>query len=220
MNEKLNENENKNSINNNINENINDSYSNLLKKYEDNKKSIKEFEGYLRNLLSIANESQFEYYPQIKSGLEKIKFLVEDNVKCKDLLLKEYEKTTSLEEEEENLNKDIEHNKEILSKSEKGRQVIEKYQLISNISTLSEEIDKYSEINNDKINVIELSKNNNSVNKLMKEIEQLKNENELLKNLNNTIEENKVFDKIDDENKGIFSCMNSVKDKFYINFKW
>ena len=212
------ENPSKNSINNNINENI-DNYSNLQKKYEENKKSIKEFEGYLRNLLSIANESKFEYYSQIKSGLEKIKYLVEDNVKCKDLLLKEYEKTSSLEQEEENLNKDIEHNKEILSKTEKGREVIEKYQLISNISTLSEEIDKYSEINNDEINVIELSKNSNSVNKLMKEIESLKNENELLKNLNNTIEENKVFDKVDEENKGIFSCMNSVKDKFYINFK-
>ena len=214
----MHDNQNKNSINNNISEKI-DNYSNLQKKYEENKKSIKEFEGYLRNLLSIANESQFEYYSQIKSGLEKIKYLVEDNVKCKDLLLKEYEKTSSLEQEEENLNKDIEHNKEILSKTEKGREVIEKYQLISNISTLSEEIDKYSEINNDEINVIELSKNPNSVNKLMKEIEHLKNENELLKNLNNEIEENKVFDKVDEENKGIFSCMNSVKDKFYINFK-
>ena len=208
-----------NNINLNINENITDSYSTLLKKYEDNKRSIKEFEGYLRNLLSIANESQFEYYSQIKSGLEKIKYLIEDNVKCKDLLLKEYEKTKALQEEEENLNKDIEHNKEILNKSQKGREVIEKYQLISNISTLSEEIDKYSEINNDEINVIELSKNSNSVNKLMKEIEQLKSENELLKNLNNTTEDNKVFDKIDEDNKGIFSCMNSVKDKFYINFK-
>ena len=218
MNEKYKDNTNKNSINN-INENINESFSNLQKKYEDNKRSIKEFECYLRNLLSIANESQFEYYPQIKSGLEKIKYLVEDNVKCKELLLKEYEKTTALEQEEENLNKDIEHNKKILSKSEKGREVIEKYQLISNISTLSEEIDKYSEINNDEINVIELSKNSNSIKKLNKEIEQLKNENELLKNLNNSIEENKVFDKVDEENKGIFSCMNSVKDKFYINFK-
>ena len=217
MNEKYNDSANKNSINN-INENILDSYSNLQKKYEDNKRSIKEFEGYLRNLLSIANESQFEYYPQIKSGLEKIKFLVEDNVKCKDLLLKEYEKASALEREEDNLNKDIEHNKEILSKSEKGREIIEKYQLISNISTLSEEIDKYSEINNDEINVIELSKNSNSINKLNKEIDQLKSENELLKNLINTIEDNKVFDKVE-ENKGMFSCMNSVKDKFYINFK-
>ena len=199
MNEKYNDSANKNSINN-INENILDSYSNLQKKYEDNKRSIKEFEGYLRNLLSIANESQFEYYPQIKSGLEKIKFLVEDNVKCKDLLLKEYEKASALEREEDNLNKDIEHNKEILSKSEKGREVIEKYQLISNISTLSEEIDKYSEINNDEINVIELSKNTNSINKLNKEIDQLKSENELLKNLINTIEDNKVFDRVE-ENK-------------------
>ena len=219
MNEKYIENTNKNSINYNINENSNDSFSNLQKKFEENKKSIKEFECYLRSLLSIAKESQFEYYPQIKSGLEKIKYLVEDNVKCKDLLLKEYEKKTSLEQEEENLNKDIEHNKQILCRNDKGKEVIEKYQLISNISTLSEEIDKYSEINNDEINVLELSKNTNGIKKLKNEIEQLRSENELLKNLNNTIEENKVFDKVDEENKGIFSCMNSVKDKYYINFK-
>ena len=188
------------------------------KKFEDNKKSIKELEDDLRNLLSIAKESQFEYYSQIKSGLEKIKFLVEDNVECKDLLLKEYEKTKQLQQEEENLDKDIQHNKEILCKSEKGKTIIEKYQLISNISTLSEEIDKYSEINNDLINVIELGKSEQGINKLNKEIETLKNENEILKDLNNIIPENKVFDK-KEENKGIFSCMNKTNDKFNISFK-
>ena len=195
-----------------------DSYVLLQKKYEDNKKSIKELEDDLRNLLSIAKESQFEYYSQIKSGLEKIKFLVEDNVECKDLLLKEYEKTKQLQQEEENLDKDIQHNKEILCKTEKGKSIIEKYQLISNISTLSEEIDKYSEINNDFINVIELGKTDHGINKLNKEIEALKNENEILKNLNNETMENKIFDK-NEEQKGIFSCMNKVNDKFNISFK-
>ena len=195
-----------------------DSYILLQKKYDDNKKKIRELEEDLRNLLGIAKESKFEYYSQIKSGLEKIKFLVEDNVESKDLLLKEYEKTKQLQQEEENLDKDIQHNKEILCKSEKGKTIIEKYQLISNISTLSEEIDKYSEINNDEINVIELGKNEKGVNKLKKEIEFLKNENDILKNLNNIIPENKVFDK-KEENKGIFSCMNKTNDKFNISFK-
>ena len=195
-----------------------DSYTLLNKKYQDNKKSIKELEDDLRNLLGIAKESKFEYYSQIKSGLEKIKFLVEDNVESKDLLLKEYEKTKQLQQEEENLDKDYQHNKEILCKSEKGRAIIEKYQLISNLSTLSDEIDKYSEINNDEINVIELGKNEKGVNKLKKEIEFLKNENDILKNLNNIIPENKVFDK-KEENKGIFSCMNKTNDKFNISFK-
>ena len=195
-----------------------DSYALLQKKFEDNKKSIKELEDDLRNLLSIAKESQFEYYSQIKSGLEKIKFLVEDNVECKDLLLKEYEKTKQLQQEEENLDKDIQHNKEILFKTEKGKSIIEKYQLISNISTLSEEIDKYSEINNDFINVIELGKTDHGINKLNKEIEALKNENEILKNLNNETMDNKIFDK-KEEQKGIFSCMNKVNDKFNISFK-
>ena len=195
-----------------------DSYTLLQKKFEDNKKSIKELEDDLRNLLSIAKESQFEYYSQIKSGLEKIKFLVEDNVECKDLLLKEYEKTKQLQQEEENLDKDIQHNKEILFKTEKGKSIIEKYQLISNISTLSEEIDKYSEINNDFINVIELGKTDHGINKLNKEIEALKNENEILKNLNNETMDNKIFDK-NEEQKGIFSCMNKVNDKFNISFK-
>ena len=188
------------------------------KKLIKQKKKIRELEEDLRNLLGIAKESKFEYYSQIKSGLEKIKFLVEDNVESKDLLLKEYEKTKQLQQEEENLDKDIQHNKEILCKSEKGKTIIEKYQLISNISTLSEEIDKYSEINNDEINVIELGKNEKGVNKLKKEIEFLKNENDILKNLNNIIPENKVFDK-KEENKGIFSCMNKTNDKFNISFK-
>ena len=195
-----------------------DSYALLQKKFEDNKKSIKELEDDLRNLLSIAKESQFEYYSQIKSGLEKIKFLVEDNVECRDLLLKEYEKTKQLQQEEEILDKDIQHNKEILCKTEKGKSIIEKYQLISNISTLSEEIDKYSEINNDEINVIELGKSELGINKLKKEIEALKNENEILKNLNNETMENKIFDK-NEEQKRIFSCMNKVNDKFNISFK-
>jgi len=195
-----------------------DSYIMLQKKFEENKRSIKELEDDLRNLLGIAKESQFEYYSQIKSGLEQIKFLVEDNVECRDLLLKEYEKTKQLQQEEENLDKDIQHNKEILCKNEKGKAIIEKYQLISNISTLSEEIDKYSEINNDEINVIELGKSELGINKLKKEIEALKNENEILKNLNNETMENKIFDK-NEEQKGIFSCMNKVNDKFNISFK-
>lgn len=199
-------------------ENNLDTYPQLLKKYEENQNSIKEFEGYLRNLLSIANESQLEYSGQIKSGLEKIKYLVEDNVTCKDLLLKEYEKNKLLEIEEEELNKTIEHNKEIMSKNEKGRAIIEKYQLISNISTLSEEIDKYSEMNNEGVNIIEMSKQPNSYNKLLAEIEQLKYENELLKNLNSYTEDNKAFDKIED-NKGFFSCMSNIRDKYSINFK-
>jgi len=195
-----------------------DSYVLLQKKYDDNKNSIKELEDDLRNLLGIAKESKFEYYSQIKSGLEKIKFLVEDNVESKDLLLKEYEKTKQLQQEEENLEKDIQHNKEILCKNEKGKAIIEKYQLISNLSTLSEEIDKYSEINNDEINAIELGKNERGLIKLKKEIETLKNENEILKNLANETIENKIFDK-NEESKGIFSCMNKVNDKFNISFK-
>ena len=150
-----------------------DSYTLLHKKYEDNKKSIKELEDDLRNLLGIAKESKFEYYSQIKSGLEQIKYLFEDNVEFKDLLIKEYERAKQLQQEEENLDKDIQHNKEILCKSEKGKAIIEKYQLISNISTLSDEIDKYSEINNDEIKVLELGKNEKDVNKLKREIEML-----------------------------------------------
>ena len=72
-----------------------DSYTILQKKFSDNKKSIKELEDDLRNLLGIAKESKFEYYSQIKSGLEKIKFLVEENVEFKDLLIKEFEKSNN-----------------------------------------------------------------------------------------------------------------------------
>ena len=114
-----------------------DSYIALQKKFEENKKSIKELEDDLRNLLGIAKESQFEYYSQIKSGLEKIKFLVEDNVECRDLLLKEYEKTKQLQQEEENLDKDIQHNKEILCKNEKGKKEYKKTILTNNLNYIT-----------------------------------------------------------------------------------
>ena len=66
--------------------------------------------------------------------------------------------------------------------------------------------------------MIELGKTDHGINKLNKEIEALKNENEILKNLNNETMDNKIFDK-NEEQKGIFSCMNKVNDKFNISFK-
>ena len=45
--------------------------SELNQKLITNDRAIKEFEGHLRSLLNIANESELEYAYQIQKGLEK-----------------------------------------------------------------------------------------------------------------------------------------------------
>ena len=52
----------------------------------------------------------------------------------------------------------------------KGKEIVEKQQLLSNITMLSNEVDKYSEMNNNLINVIKIKENENSYIKLIEEI--------------------------------------------------
>ena len=82
-----------------LQESFNDSdITDLKNKISNNEKTIKEFESHLRSLLTIAKETELDYSFQIQKGLEKIKYLVEDNVTSKRLLLKEYKKGEELEE--------------------------------------------------------------------------------------------------------------------------
>jgi DNA repair exonuclease SbcCD ATPase subunit len=189
----------------------------IKKKIVKNDKSIKEFEGHLRSLLSITNESELEYSYQVQKGLEKLKYLIEDNITSKRLLMKEYKRGEELENEIKNLKQNFEKNKNILNKSEKGKLLLEKQNLLSNIDTLSNEIDKYSEENNNLINIIKM--NENTFNKLNQDIEKLKQENEILLNILNYVELNKVF-AYENKNNNIFSCMgNNQENKYSMNFK-
>ena len=80
-----------------LQESFNDSdITDLKNKISNNEKTIKEFESHLRSLLTIAKETELDYSFQIQKGLEKIKYLVEDNVTSKRLLLKEYKKGEEL----------------------------------------------------------------------------------------------------------------------------
>ena len=189
----------------------------IKKKIVKNDKSIKEFEGHLRSLLSITNESELEYSYQVQKGLEKLKYLIEDNITSKRLLMKEYKRCEELENEIKSLKQNFEKNKNILNKSEKGKLLLEKQNLLTKIDTLSNEIDKYSEENNNLINIIKM--NENTFNKLNSDIEKLKQENEILLNILNYVELNKVFD-YENKNNNIFSCMgNNQENKYSMNFK-
>jgi hypothetical protein len=207
-------NENLNLTNKNYNSN---EISEIKKKILKNEKSIKEFEGHLRSLLSITNESELEYSFQVQKGLEKLKYLIEDNITSKRLLMKEYKRGEELENEIKNLKQNFEENKNFLNKSEKGKLLLEKQNLLTNIDTLSNEIDKYSEENNHLINIIKM--NENTFQKLNEDIEKLKKENDILFNILNYVELNKVFD-YENKNNNIFSCMgNNQENKYSMNFK-
>ena len=202
-------NENYNLTNKNYNSN---EISEIKKKILKNEKSIKEFEGHLRSLLSITNESELEYSFQVQKGLEKLKYLIEDNITSKRLLMKEYKRGEELENEIKNLKQNFEENKNFLNKSEKGKLLLEKQNLLTNIDTLSNEIDKYSEENNHLINIIKM--NENTFQKLNEDIEKLKKENDILFNILNYVELNKVFN-FEDKSSNFFSCMGNGQDNKY-----
>jgi hypothetical protein len=198
-----------------LQESFNDNDINDLKnKISYNEKTIKEFESHLRSLLTIAKESELDYAFQVQKGLEKIKYLVEDNVTSKRLLLKEYKKGEELEKEINKLNKEIEENNNVLKNNEKGKAIIEKHQLLSNINTLSNEIDKLSEINNQNIKIIKMKDNPKNYNKLMEEIDKIKQENDSLMNVINYVELNKVFN-FEEKSNNFFSCMGNGEDIKY-----
>ena len=198
-----------------LQESFNDNDINDLKnKISYNEKAIKEFESHLRSLLTIAKESELDYAFQVQKGLEKIKYLVEDNVTSKRLLLKEYKKGEELEKEINKLNKEIEENNNVLKNNEKGKAIIEKHQLLSNINTLSNEIDKLSEINNQNIKIIKMKDNPKNYNKLMEEIDKIKQENDSLMNVINYVELNKVFN-FEDKSSNFFSCMGNGQENKY-----
>ena len=198
-----------------LQESFNDNDINDLKnKISYNEKAIKEFESHLRSLLTIAKESELDYAFQVQKGLEKIKYLVEDNVTSKRLLLKEYKKGEELEKEINKLNKEIEENNNVLKNNEKGKAIIEKHQLLSNINTLSNEIDKLSEINNQNIKIIKMKDNPKNYNKLMEEIDKIKQENDSLMNVINYVELNKVFN-FEEKSSNFFSCMGNGQENKY-----
>ena len=193
--------------------------SELNQKLITNDRAIKEFEGHLRSLLNIANESELEYAYQIQKGLEKIRYLIEDNITSKHMLLKEIKKGEDLENELKQITEGLEKTKKNLEKDTKGRNILEKNQLMNNISMLSNEVDKYSEMNNNLINVIKAKERPANYAAMLEEIHQLKEENKKLLNVINHIELNKVFGFESEKNRNMFSCMSNPQDnKYSLNF--
>lgn len=193
--------------------------SDLKKKIRANANQIKEFEGHLRSLLNIANESELEYAIQVQKGLEKIKYLIEDNITSKHMLLKEIKKGEDLENEIQRISEEMEKNKTALEKDVKGKEILEKNQLLSNISMLSNEVDKYSEMNNNMINILRAKEKPANYAALLEEMHQLKQENKKLLNVINHVELNKVFTFDTEIKRNFFSCMSNPRDNQYsLNF--
>lgn len=191
----------------------------MRKRIQSNDKAIHEFEGHLRSLLAIAKETEIDYAYQIKMGIEKIKFLVEDNVISKRMLLKEYKRGEEIQKEIDALTNEIEKNNHIMQSNndQKGKMIVEKYQLLNNLGTITNEIDKYSEINNNYIKALQAKERPNKYVKLLEEIEKLKKENMRLRIIVEKIELNKAFD-FDQDNQiksSLFSCMGKTADSAF-----
>lgn len=196
-----------------------DDITDYKKKMKANANQIKEFEGHLRSLLNIANESELEYAIQVQKGLEKIKYLIEDNITSKHMLLKEMKIGEDLENEIQRTNEEMEKNKTALEKDVKGKEILEKNQLLSNIAMLSNEVDKYSEMNNNMINILKAKEKPTNYAALLEEMHQLKQENKKLLNIINHIELNKVFTFGTEIKRNFFSCISNPPDNQYsLNF--
>ena len=79
--------------------------------------------------------------------------------------------------------------------------------------------DKYSEMNNNLINVIKAKERPANYAAMLEEIHQLKEENKKLLNVINHIELNKVFGFESEKNRNMFSCMSNPQDnKYSLNF--
>jgi hypothetical protein len=108
------------------------------------------------------------------------------------MLLQERQKGKQIEKEIEVIDDSINKLTQQLQNDSKGKEILEKQQLLSNITMLSNEVDKYSEMNNNLINVIK--ENDNSYIKLIEEIHCAKLENQKMMKILNQIELNKVLD--------------------------
>jgi hypothetical protein len=84
------------------------------------------------------------------------------------MLLQERQKGKQIEKEIEVIDDSINKLTQQLQNDSKGKEILEKQQLLSNITMLSNEVDKYSEMNNNLINAIK--ENNNSYIELIEEI--------------------------------------------------
>ncbi|MCQ2815654.1 MAG: hypothetical protein MJ252_00160, partial [archaeon] len=150
----------------------------LREKYKKNNDTILEYENHLRLLLSILSETQMDYASQIQKGLEKVKFLSEENIMEKRNLFLQIMKNEEIKNKINTEKAEIEKKKEEISNTPEGKLLIEKMQVLNDINTLSNEIDNYTTKNNNYVNIIKIKNDPNANQRVLEEIEALKKENE------------------------------------------
>ena len=171
----------------------------LKTKYDKNMKSIKDYETHLKLLLSILNDTQPEYAIILQ------KELMTQIKKNEDL------KNKILEEKSRN----IKYKKEI-ENSLKGRMIIEKYQMLSNLSALTTEIDDCTEKNNNYLEIVNANSNNKKSKQIVNKIDTLKKENLKLFNIINQVDLNKAFNfQSNSQRSSIFSCIGCSQDQAF-----
>lgn len=195
--------------------NIGNNEGELRIKYDKNSKTIREYETHLRLLLSILNETQMDYASQIQKSLEKLKYLVNENINCKKNLCLQLKQNEDMKSQIVVEKQEMEDLKTEIGIKPKGKIVLEKHQILSDISTLSSEIDEYSEKNNNYISILKSKNDPNYNNKILQEIEMYKRENEKLLNIINQVELNKVFNFQNEKPNSVFSCLSNTQDQLY-----
>lgn len=184
---------------------------------------IKEYKSWINMLLNILNnDNKFQYYNQIKKGVEKIEPLHWSRIQLKKELFKEIKK-------EEEYNKEIallEARSSELLREDCGvnlnKLVTEKLNLISSIKSLSEELDNYT-YQNDVYKELESTINKKEmIANLQRGLNQIKKENQLLRgriisknctkdNVSSSYahdKKSKSFDSIGKSSKGNNSTLN------------
>lgn len=188
----------------------------LKTKYDKNMKSIKDYETHLKLLLSILNDTQPEYAIILQKELEKVRYLSNENLLIKKELMTQIKKNEDLKNKIlEEKSRNIKYKKEI-ENSLKGRMIIEKYQMLSNLSALTTEIDDCTEKNNNYLEIVNANSNDKKSKQIVNKIDTLKKENLKLFNIINQVDLNKAFNfQSNSQRSSIFSCIGCSQDQAF-----
>ena len=186
----------------------------LKSKLLNQKSVIKEYKDWLQMLLKILNTtSGFEYHTQIKKGIDKIETICKDNLYLKRSLWRERLNEESLMEK---LDKSEKTKSFLLQDNEKDSKKIlikEKMNLMNSIESISEDLDKATELNDQYKELDNIINKKEIIMCLQQKIKQLSRENKDIKN--KIIKGNETYGKAPKDKSilNMFSCMNASNDK-------
>jgi hypothetical protein len=186
----------------------------LKSKILNQKSVIKEYKDWLQMLLKILNTtSGFEYHTQIKKGVDKIETICKDNLYLKRSLWRERLNEESLMEKLDKSEKNISFLLQDNEKEVKKVLIKEKLHLVNSIESISEDLDKATELNDQYKELDNIINKKEIIMTLQHKIKQLSRENKDIKN--KILKGNDTFVKSNKDQSlfNVFSCMNATNDK-------